>query len=126
MSGLARLRGLKQDGIVSYRFDSRDNTYHVLTPRGELVRALEAMKRGEKDPVKIVAAMRGFKPASQPHPHPRIESGAGSDPLPGGEGEMGITGKMPDADEETPEQRARMLEEIRRFRASLESADAQA
>lgn len=61
MSGLARLRGLKQEGIVSYRFDSCDNTYRILTPREELQRALEAMKRGEGDPIKIIAAMRGFK-----------------------------------------------------------------
>ena len=49
MSGLARLRGLKQDGIVSYQFYSHNNVYRILTPREELVRALAVMERGEME-----------------------------------------------------------------------------
>ena len=48
LSGLTRLRGLKDKGIVSYQFDIETNEYYIFTPLNELVATLEKMLKGQR------------------------------------------------------------------------------
>lgn len=85
LSGLTRLRGLKKKGIVNYTFDAETNEYYILTPLENLVRALEEMKKGNRNIGKTEATGETKKrvatvPASKTLPRPSgrevIRSGA--------------------------------------------------
>ncbi len=43
LSGLQRIRELRQEGKIDYEFDRKTNTYEILTPKIKLERLLEVI-----------------------------------------------------------------------------------
>lgn len=46
LSGLTRLRGLADEGLVRYEYDPRDQAYLILTPLDQLTVLLDQLQRG--------------------------------------------------------------------------------
>ncbi len=76
MSGRARIRGLKQKGLIRYRHDRSDNTYVVETPLRHLIATRDEIKdkrRGQGE------ASQPVKPVESERPVTLFDEGDGVD-----------------------------------------------